>query len=359
MKILTLKLKNFRNYTTCKVDFASTITILIGDNGQGKTNLLESILYLSTTRSFRVDDDKLMIKKGEQFSSIEASIQVNTIKKLQVILHPEGKSLFAMGNKISRSSDFIGIVNAVLFAPSDIELFEDSPKVRRRLMDIEIGKINKHYMKALNNYTKLVKDRNQLLKNQVLDHTLFKSLEDLMIQQQGFIIKQRQVFIDKINETLTQYYQALSNSSHNIHIQYECCIQQQEDFEKEFAYKYQRLFDKDLALKMTTFGIHREDLTFYFDEFKVEDFTSQGQRRLIILAFKLALIEYIKEYSKELPILLLDDVLSELDEKRRRNLFKVLNKDIQTIITTTGIDDDLGISNYKVIKIVDKGVIYE
>lgn len=355
MKIKNIKLRNFRNYSNLYVEFNPNINIIVGNNAQGKTNLLESILYLSTTRSHRVNQDQIMIKENEKFANIECELISTINKKIQIVIHENGKSLFVQGKQILKSSEFIGIINAVLFSPRDIDIFEDSPRIRRKLMDIEIGKINKQYMISLNNYSKLLKDRNNLLKNNSSDKVLFESIEKQMIDNQITIINFRRKFISVINQIINNYYQKLSCTNDVVKVNYECCIEKEEVLEiiNEFKSKYDKNFERDLFLKSTSFGIHRDDLTFKLNDKDVSSFASQGQRRMVILAFKLSLIDYIKSLINDYPILLLDDVLSELDDTRKNKLFEVIPSNIQTIITTTNLINNLDNLNYKVIKILD------
>ncbi len=240
---------------------------------------------------------------------------------------------------VSRSSEFIGKLNAVLFAPSDLELFEAPPKVRRRLMDVEIGKVSPRYMQALSAMMKLLKERNSLLKREHLDNAMLEVLDQQMIEQQLTIIAMRRQFIAKMNESLSRTYSALAEEEAQVSAAYHTITEQTEPdaMREEISRKLLENRDRDRILKTTSSGVHRDDLSFQLNGRDVLSYASQGQRRMIVLAWKLSLIDFIAERLNELPVLLLDDVLSELDQQKRVNLFSLISPEIQTFITTTEI----------------------
>ena len=240
---------------------------------------------------------------------------------------------------VSRSSEFIGKLNAVLFAPSDLELFEAPPKVRRRLMDVEIGKVSPRYMQALSAMMKLLKERNSLLKREHLDNAMLEVLDQQMIEQQLTIIAMRRQFIAKMNESLSRTYSALAKEEAQVSAAYHTITEQTEPdaMREEISRKLLENRDRDRILKTTSSGVHRDDLSFQLNGRDVLSYASQGQRRMIVLAWKLSLIDFIAERLNELPVLLLDDVLSELDQQKRVNLFSLISPEIQTFITTTEI----------------------
>ena len=240
---------------------------------------------------------------------------------------------------VSRSSEFIGKLNAVLFAPSDLELFEAPPKVRRRLMDVEIGKVSPRYMQALSAMMKLLKERNSLLKREHLDNAMLEVLDQQMIEQQLTIIAMRRQFIAKMNESLSRTYSALAEEEAQVSAAYHTITEQTEPdaMREEISRKLLENRERDRILKTTSSGVHRDDLSFQLNGRDVLSYASQGQRRMIVLAWKLSLIDFIAERLNELPVLLLDDVLSELDQQKRVNLFSLISPEIQTFITTTEI----------------------
>ena len=279
---------------------------------------------------------------------------------LSAVIHGKGKTLMIHQKPVSRSSEFIGKLNAVLFAPSDLELFEAPPKVRRRLMDVEIGKVSPRYMQALSAMMKLLKERNSLLKREHLDNAMLEVLDQQMIEQQLTIIAMRRQFIAKMNESLSRTYSALAEEEAQVSAAYHTITEQTEPdaMREEISRKLLENRERDRILKTTSSGVHRDDLSFQLNGRDVLSYASQGQRRMIVLAWKLSLIDFIAERLNELPVLLLDDVLSELDQQKRVNLFSLISPEIQTFITTTEIAELLSfLSRKPKIAEIDSGQI--
>ena len=342
MIIKELKLRNFRNFKNCHISFIPNINIITGLNGQGKTNLLESLVFLSTTKSHRVNEDQKMIKINTEFSNIDCLYNDGIDYKIGAVIHQKGKSLLINKQYISKSSEFIGLLNVILFSPSDINIFNDSPRVRRKLMDLEITKVNKKYVNCLNNYQKLLKERNITLKNEKIDSIYLNTLEDQMIENQKYIIEERIKFIENINENINKYFKKINGEDLNIEIEYLSCVDcNEKNLDELLKDMYISNFERDRYTQLTNSGIHRDDLLFKIDNQNVNDYASQGQRRVVIMSFKLSLIEYIKKVTKKIPVLLLDDVLSELDIKRQTNLLNCIEDEIQTIITTSVLSNNL------------------
>ncbi len=340
MYIESVRLKKFRNYSDQTFQLKNGMNLILGENGIGKTNLLESIYLLSTTRSHRNDDEKDMISFGEEFASVEAvSISKNGRDRLNIILHKKGKTLSLNGNMIKRNSEFIGKVNAVIFSPSEMNLFDDSPRERRRLIDMEIGKLSTGYMYNLSNYLKNLKQRNAYLK-QGNDKVMLETYTEMIYDPQIKIIKERDSFINALNAYLSYFYSEISGNQNELKMIYKSFIREKSDENKmkeEIKDTYDRLLERDIALKQTNIGIHREDYEFYLNDLNVAKYCSQGQKRMVILALKLSLVQIIYQIKREYPILLLDDVFSELDSNHRVCLLRLLPNSIQTIITTTDL----------------------
>ena len=340
MYIESVRLKKFRNYSDQTFQLKNGMNLILGENGIGKTNLLESIYLLSTTRSHRNDDEKDMISFGEEFASVEAvSISKNGRDRLNIILHKKGKTLSLNGNMIKRNSEFIGKVNAVIFSPSEMNLFDDSPRERRRLIDMEIGKLSTGYMYNLSNYLKNLKQRNAYLK-QGNDKVMLETYTEMIYDPQIKIIKERDSFINALNAYLPYFYSEISGNQNELKMIYKSFIREKSDENKmkeEIKDTYDRLLERDIALKQTNIGIHREDYEFYLNDLNVAKYCSQGQKRMVILALKLSLVQIIYQIKREYPILLLDDVFSELDSNHRVCLLRLLPNSIQTIITTTDL----------------------
>ncbi|KAF0227174.1 MAG: DNA replication and repair protein RecF [Erysipelotrichaceae bacterium] len=338
MKIRTLSLRDFRNIASLSVSFHESITVLVGDNAQGKTNLLEAIYFLSTGRSHRVNDEQVCIRLGQESALIKGVIEGSAPFELKVVLHPQGKSLFYQQTLLKRSSEFIGKMNAVLFSPGDMELFDASPKARRRFMDTELGKINPVYVDLLSKTMKLLKDRNTMLKEKVIDETYLEVVTQRMIGYQVDVIRLRTAFIDRLNVSLNKYFNLLSLSQENIEIKYTGPVPWSVDCEVQLSDRYAKHLERDLFMKTTGIGIHRDDLSFSMNDIPVSEIASQGQRRMIVIALKCALLDVIEETIGEKPILLLDDVFSELDSARRKALFNTLHQNTQTVISTTDLE---------------------
>jgi len=338
MKIRTLTLRDFRNIAALSVSFHESITVLVGDNAQGKTNLLEAIYFLSTGRSHRVNDERICIRNGQETALIKGVIEGNAPFELKVVLHQEGKSLFYQQTALRKASEFIGKMNAVLFSPGDMELFDASPKARRRFMDTELGKINPVYVDLLTKTMKLLKDRNNILKEKVIDEAYLEVVTERMIGYQVQLIRLRTVFIGQVNASLDKYFKQLSLSDDSIRIDYQGVVPDSDQSESLLREKYARHTERDKALRVTGIGIHRDDLAFTMDGVPVSDLASQGQRRMIVIALKCALLDVIEAAIGEKPILLLDDVFSELDALRRKALFKTLHQNTQTVISTTDLE---------------------
>lgn len=337
MKISRLVLHDFRNYASATIVFADSISVLVGDNAQGKTNLLEAVVFLSTGRSHRVSDEQRCIREGQSSAIIQAQTQNASPMELKIVLHDQGKSLFIQNQLVRRSSDFIGKLNAVLFSPGDLDLFESSPRARRRFLDTEISKINPVYVDALSKTNRLLKDRNALLKGISDDPVMLEVLTERLIEVSVDVLRVRSAFTERLNAHLTRYYQALSLTDSVIGIRYLGVTPFDPNAGQRLRELYQKARERDRFLKSTTVGIHRDDLQFTLDGHPVDEWASQGQRRLIVIALKCALVEVIEEITGEKPILLLDDVFSELDAQRRKALFTTLHRNTQTLISTTDL----------------------
>lgn len=360
MIIEKLKIRNFRNYDDSVIDFKKGIHFIIGKNGQGKTNLLESIYYLSCTKSHRTNVNLDLIKKDTSFFMLEANILKNDSKmNLKCIVNENGKNLYFYKTPVKKVSDFIGTLNAVMFCPNDMNLFQSSPGNRRRLIDLELGKISKSYTNTLNLYYKLLKDRNAYLKKDNIDKNFIDILNDQMIHCQITIIKQRQKFIADIIKNSESFYKKLSNDDTSISCHYASFIKYEDEdvMIEKMLEKYNKSYERDLLYKVTNIGIHKDDFIFMINENEVVSYASQGQMRSIILALKLGIVKTIYLLTKTYPILLLDDVFSELDSDRRKMLLNLLDDDMQIFISST---DKILIENKNInYWIVENGTITE
>ena len=341
MILKKLKLRNFRNIEHCEIQLDPGINVFLGNNGQGKTNCIESVMFSSTTRSFRVLNDNAMIKYDCPFASIECTVEDEGKKFiLSSVIHSKGKSLFISSKQVPKASEFVGKLNAILFSPNDLEMFNISPKERRKLMDIEIGKISVKYNAALLKYQKCLKERNHALKMDC-DVLLLKSLESQMIEAQVQILESRMIFVEFLNRYLSNKMKQLCDEELHLGVKLKSWVDlsDKSKLKEKLTERYEETRERDLLLKVTGNGVHRDDIEFTMRGIPLNEIASQGQKRMVLLSIKLCLIDFVKLAKKTCPVLILDDVLSELDQNNRVRLFKVLDKSVQTLITTTDLDE--------------------
>lgn len=345
MLIRSVELKNFRNIESAKLDFKKNINIFIGKNAQGKTNLIESFFILSVCRSFRTRLNKQLITFNKEYSSIKASvISNNKDLNLEVIFTNKSKKAKINTMDIKKTSDFIGYLNVVVFTPDDLLFVKGGPSERRNFVDLELSKISPIFLFNLSKYNNLLKERNKYLKtnfNLKAGDLYIESLNEQMAECQVVIIKKRQMFIKELSLISNNIYQEIANDKEIISLNYKTFVKVIDgtDLYSTILEKYKNSFDKDILTKQTNVGIHKDDIDIFLNKKNAYYFSSQGQQRTIVLSIKIALLEIIKNEIGEYPVLLLDDVLSELDKNRKEMLFKILDKKIQTFITTTSIDD--------------------
>ncbi|MEG1596705.1 MAG: DNA replication/repair protein RecF [Bacilli bacterium] len=348
LKIYELKLVNFRNYSKLSIKFNNNVNIIIGKNAQGKTNILESIYMLAITKSHRLIKETNIIKEGQKKFIIEGHIKKGQINKTLKLTYQEKlKEIFINKTKINKISDYIGNFNIIMFTPDDLEIVKGSPNVRRNLLNIEISQINKNYLKIYNEYNKILKTRNEYLKilytNSLSDKRYLDILTDKLIERAIIIYKNRYEFIDKINSNITTIYNEITNFT-DLKINYITNIEifNKKDFNDEtikrnLLDKFKKNYKKELTYGTTLYGPHRDDFLFNFKGNDLKIYGSQGQQRLAIIAFKLSEIPIFLEATGYKPILLLDDIFSEIDKIKKNKLIKFINNDMQVIITTTDL----------------------
>ncbi len=340
MYIQSLELSNFRNYCNLNIDFDNGTNILYGNNAQGKTNILESIYLAGTSKSHRAARDREIIKFNEQEAHIKVIIKKNSIP-VRIDMHLKknrSKGIAVNGIPIRKASEIFGICNVVFFSPEDLNIIKNGPTERRRFIDLELCQLDKVYLHNLVNYNKIINQRNKLLKDIGFgnDTELKDTLDvwDMQLADYGArLITRRNQFICDINEIIYGIHRKLTDNREELNIEYEPNIIGNNLYEELV-----RCREKDFKLKSTTVGPHRDDISFFIGGVDLRKYGSQGQQRTAALSLKLSEIELVKLMIKDIPILLLDDVLSELDSSRQRQLLESLNN-IQTIITCTGLDE--------------------
>lgn len=345
MIIRSIELKNFRNYEDLTISFDEGTNILYGNNAQGKTNILEAAYVSGTTKSHKGSRDKEMIKFGEQEAHIRTIVAKKQPgsetydKEYQIDMHlKQNRSKGIAINKvpIKKASELFGILNMVFFSPEDLNIIKNGPAERRRFLDSELCQLDKIYLSDLTNYNKILNQRNKLLKDLVYRPDLKDTLPvwDMQLVENGKkIIRRRKQFIEELNEIVHDIHSRISGNKEELFLKYEPDI---DDifFEDELS----RAKIKDMKLCQTTVGPHRDDMLFSIGDIDIRKYGSQGQQRTSALSLKLSEIELVKRCIHDTPILLLDDVLSELDSSRQNYLLNNIS-DTQTMITCTGLDE--------------------
>ena len=333
MWIKKIKINNFRNYKSQEINLEKNINIFYGENAQGKTNIIEAIFLSSMGKSFRAKKDKEMIMLGEEKSNIEIEYEkTDRDGKIKIELGNK-KIVYINGIKIKKLSELLGKINVVIFTPDDINILKGGPQNRRRFLDIMISQLRPNYMYNLNLYLKTLEQRNNYLR-QIREENKNENMLDIWDEELANyainIYKYRKEFIEKIKEKIKKIHEEITNNKEEIKIEYLSeCISKEKYLE---LLKQRRKLD--IIKGYTTKGIHRDDFTIYINDKELSTYGSQGQHRTAILSLKLAELNIVKEEIGESPILLLDDFMSELDEKRRKNFLEKI-EDVQVIITCT------------------------
>ncbi len=338
MIIKSLELADFRNYENLNIEFDRGTNILYGDNAQGKTNIMEAIYLSSTTKSHKSSKDQDIIRFGYEESHIRTYLEKEDVE-YKVDMHlrkSKSKGIAINGQKIKKAAELLGLLNVVFFSPEDLSIIKNGPVERRRFVDMELCQLDNFYLYNLNHYNKIVNQRNKLLKDLFMNPDLRDTLNIWDSQLLSFgskIIERRQVFVSQLNEIIFDIHKKLSGEKEELVIKYEPDVTI-ENYEKKLSVNQER----DIRLKQTSTGPHRDDFSFIVNDVDIRKFGSQGQQRTAALSLKLSEIELVKKITKDTPVLLLDDVLSELDSNRQNYLLNSIG-DIQTIITCTGLDE--------------------
>ena len=348
MNITKIELLNFRNYKKQTFDNFSNLNIIIGKNGIGKTSIIEAIYLGSLAKSFKTNNEMSIIKDGNEYFRVKIHyFDYGPKKNLEIFLDKNGKKT-KINSKIQRKlSDFISQYRIIMLSPDELKLIKASPNTRRNYLNIQISQLHKEYLYFLNNYNNLIKNKNDYLKkmfiNSNLDERYLDIIDEKIVDEGLKIYNYRKKYIDSINKYINDIFKNYVKGN-NISINY---ISDYEKNDKELLIKeLKKLRKKEMNLGMTSFGVHRDDYEFMHNNYNSKEYSSQGLQKLIVLAMKLSEVKiFIDEYDI-VPILLLDDLFSELDEKNRNNIFKSLNKEIQIFITTT----DLKNINKKIIE---------
>ncbi|EPI02540.1 MULTISPECIES: DNA replication/repair protein RecF [unclassified Enterococcus] len=348
MRLNKLQLKDYRNYHELNMEFSKNLVIFLGENAQGKTNILESIYVLAMTRSHRTASEQELISWGKDQALIQGEITRGTSKiPLEILLSKKGRRTKINHIEQKKLSSYVGQLNVILFAPEDLSIVKGSPQLRRKFLDMELGQVNPIYLYDLVQYQGILKQRNQYLKQlnekKQSDQLYLDVLSEQLAEFGSKVLAARYRFVQRLEYWANALHGQITHQKESLQIDYLSSIgsladQTQEQLQETFLELLKKNKQKDLFRGTTTIGPHRDDLQFLINEKNVQTYGSQGQQRTTALSVKLAEIDLIKEETNEYPILLLDDVMSELDDSRQLHLLETIEGKVQTFLTTTTLE---------------------
>ena len=368
MKLTNLQLQNFRNYESVQLEFTDGVHVFIGENAQGKTNLMESIYALAMTKSHRTTNDKELIGWNKEFATIKGTVEKTTTKtNLELQFSKKGKIAKVNYLEQKRLSSYLGNLNVILFAPENLTLVKGSPQNRRKFVDMELGQMSSLYLYDLVEYNRVLKQRNTYLKQLAIKKKqpdeYLEVLSEMLSELASKIVFHRLDFMKQLEALAIPIHDQLSLGREKFSVSYQATIPLEdgltpEQMKESYMNQFKKNQTREADQATTLIGPHRDDLIFYLNEVPVQTYGSQGQQRSTVLSLKLAEIELMKLSTGEYPLLLLDDVLSELDDDRQTHLIKAIENKVQTFITTTSLD---GIKqqfiNEPVVIPIEKGTI--
>lgn len=359
MYIKKLQMLNYRNYESLNIELSNNVNVFIGDNAQGKTNVLEAIYYCAFSRSHRTSRDRELIKWSADSAFISILVGRNRLdKNIDINILKDGKKAIRINRiKVSKIAELFGIFNVVMFSPEDLKIIKDSPGVRRRFIDMELCQMDTKYYHNLVQYNKVLSERNVVLRNRNLNKDIL-DIYDIQLAEYGYnIIKERIKYIQKLNFYGNSMHKDISSGKENIEFRYISTVKDLGNIQDNFYKLLEINRKRDIEKGTTSIGPHRDDFATLINDIDTKSFGSQGQQRSAVLTMKFSSLKVIREVTAEYPVLLLDDVLSELDFNRKRYILKSIGE-IQTIITCTGIEDITSYlnANSKVFKVKD-GII--
>lgn len=344
MYIKRLQMLNYRNYKSLNITLGKNVNVFMGDNAQGKTNILEAIYYCAFAKSHRTSKDRELINWNSGSAYVSLLVGKDRLdKNIDINILKDGKKAIKINKiKVSKIGELFGNFNVVMFSPEDLKIIKDSPGVRRKFIDMELCQLNSKYYYNLVQYNKVLNERNVVLKNRKLDSEIL-DIYDIQLANFGYhIIIERLKYINKLNFYGKDIHKDISSGKENVEFKYISTIKDLEDIENSFYELLRRNRKKDIEKGTTSIGPHRDDFIVLINDVDTKSFGSQGQQRSAVLTIKFSSLKIIKEMTSEYPVLLLDDVLSELDFNRKRYILSTIGE-IQTIITCTGIED---LTNY-------------
>ncbi|EWH20804.1 DNA replication/repair protein RecF [Bacillus haynesii] len=348
MYIQNLTLSSYRNYDHLDLQFENKVNVIIGENAQGKTNLMEAIYVLAMAKSHRTSNDKELIRWDEDYAKIEGRvIKKNGSVPIQLVISKKGKKGKVNHIEQQKLSQYVGAVNTIMFAPEDLNLVKGSPQVRRRFLDMEIGQVSPVYLHDLSLYQKILSQRNHFLKQlqtrKQTDQTMLDVLTEQLTEFAAKVVMKRLQFVEQLEKWAQPIHSGISRGLEELTLKYHTSLHVSDspDLSKminSYQETFSKLRDKEIERGVSLSGPHRDDVLFYVNGRDVQTYGSQGQQRTTALSLKLAEIDLIQEEIGEYPILLLDDVLSELDDYRQSHLLHTIQGRVQTFVTTTSVD---------------------
>lgn len=340
MYIKSLQLINYRNYEQLEIALGKHVNVFMGDNAQGKTNILEAMYYCGFAKSHRTTKDKDLISWDKEKAFVSLSIGKERLdKKIDITILKDGKKAIKINSiKINKIGELVGTFNVVMFSPEDLRIVKESPGFRRKFLDMELCQLNKKYYYNLVQYNKVLAERNTMLKNKNLDVSMLEIYDTQLSQFGEYIINSRLRYIDKLNEHGIKVHEDITSGKEKIEFKYISTVKNLDDINKSMMSLLEQNRKKDVEKRITSIGPHRDDFSIFINSIDAKSFGSQGQQRTAVLTIKFASLRIIKELTGEYPVLLLDDVLSELDFNRKRYILSSIQS-IQTVITCTGIED--------------------
>lgn len=367
MFIKKLMLINYRNYKSLDIDLGKNVNVFMGDNAQGKTNILESIYYCGLAKSHRTSRDRELINWNEESAYISLSVGKDRLdKKIDINILKDGKKAIKVNSiKINKIGELFGVFNVVMFSPEDLKIIKESPGIRRRFIDMELCQINSKYYHNLVQYNKILNERNIVLKNKSMTDDILDIYDEQLVKYGQYIVNERIEYVNRLNHYGEEIHKDITLGKEKIEFSYVCSVKDikdsvsvRENFKDRFTQLLISNRKRDKEKGITSVGPHRDDFTVFINNIDTKSFGSQGQQRTAVLTMKFSSLKIIKEITGEYPVLLLDDVLSELDYNRKKYILSTINN-IQTIITCTGMNDicEYLDNNSKIFKVQDGYII--
>lgn len=336
----TLELQNFRNYDTLNLKFDPHINIIVGKNGQGKTNILESLYYIAYLKSHRVNDENILIKNNKKSFKIKSKIKRETLlDEVKIEQTLDDKKVFFNQTEMVKRGEYLELINIILFEPTNLEILKGSPNVRRDFLNDVISQINGNYYNVLNDFNRLLKMRNEFLKSNRNDKDYLDSLDKYYVEKASIIYQMRSKYISRVNEFISNIYKDIMNID-GLKIEYKSFYEKLEDknqIKDALLQELHKNYNKEKYLGSTIEGPQKDDFCFMIMDENLKEYGSQGQQRGAVISLKFAEAEIVKKYKNVIPVFLLDDVFSELDGIRKNNLIKYITSDYQVILTTTDL----------------------